>query len=139
MGEDLQGTEELEGSQPAFSIPAWVLASLLGSQAKPFPSSYTEPKLPPLHLPRKDLFPSTGFLSLGPPSPRPCPPQQTCLYQPPANSRAECLNPNNSKTGTQFTHQKSETTRNISQMKEQGKHLQDQIKEEETGKLPEKG
>lgn len=66
MGEDLQGARELEGSQPAFSTPAWVLPRLLGSRAKPLPSSYIDPKLCPLHLPHKDLFPCTRVLSLGP-------------------------------------------------------------------------
>lgn len=103
MGEDLQGTGELEGSQPAFSTPAWVLASLLGSGAKPLPSSNTEPKLPPLHLPRKDLFPCTGVLSLGtPPRQDPALHSKPASTQLPANSRAECLNPNNSKTGTRL-------------------------------------
>ena len=75
MGEDLQGIGELEGSQTAFSTPAWVLASLLGSWAKPLPSSYIEPKLRPLHLPHKDLFPCTGVLSLGPTLSKTLPPQ----------------------------------------------------------------
>ena len=46
-----------------------------------------------------------------------------------------------SKRGHNHTHKKKKRERqqkNMSQMKEQGKNLQDQINEEETGSLPEK-
>lgn len=111
-GGDLQGVGELEGSQPALSTPAWVLASLLGSQAKPLPSSYTEPKLRPLHLPHKDLFPCTGALSLGPTLSKTLPPQPNVAL--PNRLQTPALNASTQTTPRQehsSTHQKSEMTK----------------------------
>ena len=51
----------------------------------------------------------------------------------------EASDQTNSKTETQFhPSEKNEMTINMSQMKEQGKNLQDQINEEEIGNWPEK-